>query len=335
MKQRNHFLKKARLAAALALSAALSANLCGLPAMAAPENARAPVSVRDQQIDRWFEGTVLVGDSIMQGFRSYAAQHGDSWMGQLQFLSSGNFSVYNGLMNVVQPMYLGRRTPVWDGLKAMGAKRVMICLGLNDINVSPLDTCVSLYEEFVGKITDANPGIDVSIISMTYTYPGVEKGRLYNPTIREYNGMLEELAAKHGWGYIDLADALSDGSGNLSPVYCSDEYVHHSPGAFPIWEEVLRDYAAERMHLGKAGHTLGQWVETENSGRKYRRPDGSFLADGWYWIDDNKDGVAECYYFYADGSLAFNARTPDHYYVNKDGQWEEDGKVRSERIAVF
>lgn len=30
---------------------------------------------------------------------------------------------------------------------------------------------------------------------------------------------------------------------------------------------------------------------------KYDLGDGSYAADGWYWIDSDQDGMEECYYF--------------------------------------
>ena len=42
-------------------------------------------------------------------------------------------------------------------------------------------------------------------------------------------------------------------------------------------------------------------------------------ANGWQWIDSNNDGVAECYYFDANGYMLANTTTPDGYTVNADG----------------
>ncbi|MDO4962181.1 MAG: choline-binding protein, partial [Eubacteriales bacterium] len=39
----------------------------------------------------------------------------------------------------------------------------------------------------------------------------------------------------------------------------------------------------------------GQWVQ-HGPGWKYQNDDGSFLNDGWHWIDGNGDGIAEDYY---------------------------------------
>ena len=62
--------------------------------------------------------------------------------------------------------------------------------------------------------------------------------------------------------------------------------------------------------------------------------DGTYAANGWYWIDGNQDGVAECYYFDGNGWLLANTTTPDGYTVNGNGAWEVDGVIQTEARAV-
>lgn len=62
-------------------------------------------------------------------------------------------------------------------------------------------------------------------------------------------------------------------------------------------------------------NALGEWG--------YRANDGN-LRDGWYWIDGNRDGSAECYYFQLY-SLLTDTVTPDGYQgtVRARGRWTE------------
>ncbi len=57
---------------------------------------------------------------------------------------------------------------------------------------------------------------------------------------------------------------------------------------------------------------------------------GDNLRDGWYWIDGNRDGTAECYYFQLYNILA-DTVTPDGYQVDNDGAWIMDGVVQTRR----
>ena len=52
----------------------------------------------------------------------------------------------------------------------------------------------------------------------------------------------------------------------------------------------------------------------------YVNDDGTYLSNGWYWLDGNNDGIAECYYFYEDGTMAADT-TVEGYVINADGKW--------------
>ena len=53
----------------------------------------------------------------------------------------------------------------------------------------------------------------------------------------------------------------------------------------------------------------------------WRNADGTYPANCWQWLDENEDGIAECYYFDADGWLLSSAETPDGYHVDEAGRW--------------
>lgn len=55
----------------------------------------------------------------------------------------------------------------------------------------------------------------------------------------------------------------------------------------------------------------------------------AWYANGWQWIDGNKDGISECYYFAPNGYIVTNGKTPDGYDVNADGQWTINGVVQT------
>lgn len=59
----------------------------------------------------------------------------------------------------------------------------------------------------------------------------------------------------------------------------------------------------------------------------YDNGDGTYMQNGWQWIDGNGDGIAECYYFDNGGWLLTNTATPDGYQVNSNGAWVTNGIV--------
>lgn len=84
------------------------------------------------------------------------------------------------------------------------------------------------------------------------------------------------------------------------------------------------------VFAGEVGWThdhKGWWYGTDEIGAQW-------YNDGWHWLDGNKDGVSECYYFGADGYVLVNTTTPDSYAVNGDGAWIVNGIVQTQGTLV-
>lgn len=213
------------------------------------EAAAAGRTVADLKIDAYFADSVIVGDSIVLGYRNYCMKSTDAALKSMRFLAAGSFSVHNALWPVdeksVHPLYKGKQQPVWESISMMGAKSVFLFFGMNDLGVDD-DTC-KCYQEVIGHIQECNPGVDIHIISMTYTLKGQGKKRLNNDNIRAFNEEMKVLAEANGWGFIDMATPLADSDGDLAAQYCSDGFVHQTAAAYEIWTDVLRKYVGEKI----------------------------------------------------------------------------------------
>ena len=229
---------------------------------AAEEQASAEVlsenAAEDAVINSYLADSVIIGDSIVLGYRNYCMKSGNEVLKGIKFLAAGSFSAHNALWPVssesVHPLYQGEQRPVWESVAMMGAKNVFICFGLNDLNID--DDTVECYRQVIDNIVTATPEVNIHIISMTYTLKDKGVGKLNNDNIRDYNSRLSQMAEENGWGFVDLAAPLADEEGNLKPEYCSDNFVHQTPKAYDIWTETLHDY-------------LGNFLaETENVGRE-------------------------------------------------------------------
>lgn len=97
------------------------------------------------------------------------------------------------------------------------------------------------------------------------------------------------------------------------------------------------------FRFGKDGTMLTGWFTDEAGDTYYLHPisDGTLghMYVGWQWIDDDGDGVSECYYFEAvsngyRGRLYKSCVTPDGYTVNDKGQWMDNGKVAVKTAEV-
>ena len=207
------------------------------------------LEISDEDIAEWFKGTVMVGDSIMQGFENYCMLHSDTWLSSLQFFCRVSYSLYNDVHGAIRPLYRGQPMRMADALPLMGAKRVFFMFGANDINTTGVTGTQNYYKNAIDGIKASLPDIDANIISMTYvTDTYTEKGSSLGPaTITQYNSLLAQNCAANGWGYVDLANSLSDGAGHLPHAYAAKDGIHQGNAAYAVWAQVLHDYAVERI----------------------------------------------------------------------------------------
>lgn len=78
----------------------------------------------------------------------------------------------------------------------------------------------------------------------------------------------------------------------------------------------------------------GSWLkgQGENADKWWwKNTDGSYPSNRWIWLDGNRDGVAEYYYFDANGWLIVSGMTPDGNMVDADGKWTLNGAVQTQK----
>ncbi len=75
----------------------------------------------------------------------------------------------------------------------------------------------------------------------------------------------------------------------------------------------------------------GVWQQ-DATGYWWQRDDGSYPAGGWEWIDDNGNGMAECYYFDPNGYCLISTVTPDGYTVDVNGAWVVDDVIQMQAV---
>ncbi len=110
----------------------------------------------------------------------------------------------------------------------------------------------------------------------------------------------------------------------LADTVTPDQCRVNADGAWVDEAGSVQTRAAESAYAGGWVADNGRWwYQTDESG-------ASWLSSGWYWLDGDGNGVAECYYFGPDGYMLANTITPDQYRVNADGAWvDEAGSVQT------
>ena len=100
------------------------------------------------------------------------------------------------------------------------------------------------------------------------------------------------------------------------------------------WKKVLLAVVPAAMMFSFTAFA-GQWHQDMN-GWWYENEDGSYCKNGWFWLDGNEDGEAECYCFDNDGyalvSLYNLTSKAAGYDENMDGAWVENGEVQVQPV---
>lgn len=211
----------------------------------------------DAECENWFSDAVFVGDSITIGWKNYnntRLQSNPDFFGQTRFLCEGSYGAGHALEPVsessLHPVFGGRQQLVEDSIAQIGANRVFICFGLNDLAIYGIDGTAANFRTLISRILEKRPEADIYIISAMYMYKGSEQKTLNNENLRKLNSALRALCSEQGLEFIDIASHLIDSEGFLKPEYSSDYYVHQTAAAYDIWARVLRSLAARHILSG-------------------------------------------------------------------------------------
>lgn len=90
---------------------------------------------------------------------------------------------------------------------------------------------------------------------------------------------------------------------------------------------------AAAMTAGMATTAMAAEWKQDATGWWWQEDNGSYPTSQWKWLDGNQDGISECYYFDGTGYMMANTQTPDGYTVNGEGQWTENGAVKTQGSA--
>ena len=198
----------------------------------------------------FFSETVFIGDSITYGLSTYCNMYHSLY--GAKFLCASSYAVRHAIVDpepgnkdIVSIKYQGESMRPEDALKKMGAKRVFIMLGLNDISFG-VDYTLNNWKILIKNIQEACPDIEIFIQSATPLHADRDKpgNKLNNANMNLYNQGLQALCEEFGCRYVDVSTPLKDDHGQLKNEYCSDAYCHMSYAGIDVWIQTLKDYVS-------------------------------------------------------------------------------------------
>ena len=205
----------------------------------------------DDALDQLFRNSVIVGNSIGNGFALYTKKHTDDpVLKNFQSLTANGFYIEGAFEDISStsrhPFYMGQQRYVWDAIQLMGAKHVFLSFGTTEVQYPSV---LEDYQRLINQIKAVNPDVDITVISATYIYPGKYYGTMTSANVKKFNTAMEQICAANGWGFINVADLLADANGDLNPIYSSDEYIHQNDLAYDIWTNSLKEYGLRKLGL--------------------------------------------------------------------------------------
>lgn len=233
----------------LSLWLALLLTLCALPAAA---------EWTEDQLLRYYEGALFVGDSISRQFQTYLYHKkldDPSFVWNVHYANSQSYSLYsasrkNLLKSGTVLNYKGKDTTLVEVVRQTRPEKMLILLGVNDYAGENIEKHIGYCGRILELTRQVNPETKVFFFSLTPVTKAFCKKRDYRSMWDDYNAALEAFCAENGAGYVDIASPMKDADGYLKTEYTSDGKYHLSPAGLQSWLESLADYAGQQAEMG-------------------------------------------------------------------------------------
>ena len=222
-------------------SSQIAAVFTTAPATVVAQSAKADPSYLDD--------AVFIGDSVSLKLKNYvtAKRKTDvNFFGKARFLTAGSMGSGNALKPLssssIHPSYNGKKALLEDNVAEMGAKKVYIMLGINDIALYGVDDSVKNMAKLLENIKAKSPNVIIFVQSSTPIIKNMQMTSLNNPNLAAYDLALSKMCKEKGYNYVDVASVMRDSEGNLPLEYCSDPNVlgmHFTDKACEIWINYL------------------------------------------------------------------------------------------------
>ena len=259
-------------------SVALCLLLCFAPAgVARGEGTQTPLPgsetespaveiVTDEQLDEgyldaWFDGAVLVGDSLSAGFAGHVQNERyekHPCLGDMKIVSASALTLKKALeceqrKRVPELKYRGRYMTIADVVAATEAKRLFINLGVSDLRWYTPEELIETYDTLIGIVKESAPEVEIyvhSIVPMIESY-----AQLVNLTAeqnKDINDRLRAYCEEKGYGYVEMADPVRDENGYLARDCSASDYRFHlNRKGKTLWVRALREAARQAYYDGR------------------------------------------------------------------------------------
>lgn len=201
--------------------------------------------VEDPMDTSFFDDAVFIGDSVSYVLQQWNLKNNN--FGKAVFLARSSLGLQNTIDGRMKLNYQGVSYSPEDAVAAVGANKLFIMLGYNDIALFGLEGTMERWEIFLDRIVEKNPGIQIYIQSCTPIHTDAEYSKLNNDILDTYNLTLEGFCLERGYHFVNIAPYFKDHRNSLAPIYCSDKSMHITYDGAVVWEYALKAYAAQQQ----------------------------------------------------------------------------------------
>ena len=181
-----------------------------------------------------FLDTAFVGNSFVFDLKNYG------------LIPSADFYGRVGLTvrTVFTESVAGSTIPVIDELKAKQYKTVILVFGENELGWVYPEIFKEEYAKVIDAVRERQPSADIYVQAIFPVSAAASAKNEYNTNnlrIREYNQLLEALAAETGAGYLDPGSEMQDSDGCL-PDEAAADGIHPNIQYCQLWVHDLRTH---------------------------------------------------------------------------------------------
>ena len=206
--------------------------------------------VENPEDTSFFDNAVFIGDSVSYVLQQWSLKHAGNF-GDAVFLCRSSLGLQNTIDGRLQLSYQGISYSPEDAVAAVGAEKLFVMLGFNDLALFGLEGTMERWGIFLGRILEKNPDIQIYIQSCTPLHRDGEYDKLNNDLVDAYNQALKDYCAENGYHFVNIAPYFMDYRNSLVGTYCTDNFMHITYDGAVVWEYALKAYAASQQTEGE------------------------------------------------------------------------------------
>lgn len=200
----------------------------------------APAPEADAVDDSYFDSVLMIGEGRTSGFPLYG------YMTNASFLASGNVNVSS--VESYEFEYNSGTTTLVDLLGSNRYDAIYIEVGLNELGWSNSSAFVDSYSSLINTIKSLAPQSSIymqSIIPVTASKSGSPE-YITNEKVAEYNALIKDIATSQQVYYLDMTEALTGGTGQLTGGYAGSDGMALSKDGYTKWIDYIKTHVVNK-----------------------------------------------------------------------------------------